>query len=164
MNKLALKKRVFSRFSYWIAFGFGSGLSPKAPGTCGTLVAIPLYLGLSFLPNWLYLGAVLAGFGLGVYVSSVVTRELGVEDFSGVVWDEIVGYWLTMLFVPVHPLSIILGFLLFRIFDIAKPFPIGWVEKRVQGGLGIMLDDVLAAIPAWAILQGLCYYFEGSLV
>ncbi len=164
MNELALKKRVFSRLSYWIAFGFGSGLSPKAPGTCGTLVAIPLYLGLSFLPGWLYLVVVLAGFGLGVYVSSIVTRELGVEDFSGVVWDEIVGYWLTMLFVPVHALWIVLGFLLFRLFDIVKPFPIGWVEKRVQGGLGIMLDDVLAAIPAWVILQGLCYYFEGSLL
>ena len=164
MSELSLKKRVFSRLSYWIAFGFGSGLSPKAPGTCGTLVAIPLYLGLSVLPSWLYLLAVIVAFGIGVYVSSIVTRELGIEDFSGVVWDEIVGYWLTMLFVPPHIMWVILGFLLFRLFDIVKPFPISWVEKRVQGGLGIMLDDVLAAIPAWGILQCLCYYVERSVV
>ncbi len=162
MSKLSLKKRVFSRFSYWIAFGFGSGLTPYAPGTWGTLAAVPLYLALSTLPGWLYLSIVVAAFILGVYVSSIVTRELGVEDFSGVVWDEMVGYWLTMLFIPVHWIWMVLGFVLFRFFDILKPFPIGWVEKRVQGGFGVMLDDVLAAIPAWMILKCLYHYFGGS--
>lgn len=163
MNQVTLRKRVFSRFSYWIAFGFGSGLAPKAPGTFGTLMAIPLYLALSSLPAWLYLSVVALAFIVGVYVASIVTRELGIEDFSGVVWDEMVGYWLTMMFVPVHALWIIVGFLLFRFFDILKPFPIGWVEKRVSGGLGIMLDDILAAVPAWIILQGLYACFQGSL-
>jgi phosphatidylglycerophosphatase A len=164
VNQALIKKHVFSRLSYWIAFGFGSGLSPWAPGTCGTLVAIPLYVALTFLPTIFYFFVVLCAFVLGVYISSIVTRELGVEDFSGVVWDEIVGYWLTMLFVPVHPIWMLVGFILFRLFDITKPFPIRWVEKRVQGGLGIMLDDVLAAVPAWIILQCICRFYEGSIV
>ncbi len=161
--KEILKKRVFSRLSYWLAFGFGSGLSPRAPGTCGTLAAIPIYLGLSFLSPVAYLFIVLCAFLLGVYVSSIVTNELGVEDFSGVVWDEMVGYWLTMTLIPLHIVWVCLGFVLFRFFDILKPFPICWVEKRVKGGLGIMLDDVLAAIPAFVILKALVHYFGGML-
>lgn len=163
MNNALLKKRVFSRFSYWLAFGFGSGLSPRAPGTCGTLAAIPLYFGLSFLPDSLYAVFVFFAFVVGVYVASIVTKELGVEDFSGVVWDEMVGYFLTMMFIPIHFTWMAIGFVLFRFFDILKPFPIGWIEKRVQGGFGIMLDDVLAAIPAWLILRCLVYYFGGIL-
>jgi phosphatidylglycerophosphatase A len=144
---------------YFIAFGFGTGLMPFAPGTWGTLAAIPLYLLLAGLPLPLYLSLTVLAFFLGVWVSERVSKELGVHDYSGIVWDEVVGYLLTMTLVPVGLFWMIAGFLLFRLFDIWKPQPIGWVDERVKGGLGVMLDDVLAAIPAWLILQLLVWSF-----
>jgi phosphatidylglycerophosphatase A len=154
----ALARKVWQSPVYFIAFGFGSGLSPVAPGTCGTLAAIPVYLILASQEWSIYFMVTLAAFVVGVVVSDRVSRDLGVHDFSGIVWDEVVGYLLTMFIVPKGVVSIILGFILFRCFDIWKPQPIGWVDRRVKGGFGIMIDDVLAAIPAWCILQVLAYY------
>ena len=148
-----IAKNVWQRPIYFLAFGFGSGLMPIAPGTWGTLAAIPLYLLLVGLPWWMYLAVTGVGFVLGVSLCSKVSVELGVHDHKGIVWDEIVGYFLTMFLAPPTLPWMITGFVLFRIFDIWKPQPIKWVDQHIQGGLGIMLDDVLAAIPAWIIMQ-----------
>ena len=153
-----ISKKVWQEPAFFIAFGFGSGLMPKAPGTWGTLAAIPIYLLIANTGWYFYLIATIAAFVLGVFVSNIVSRELGEHDYQGIVWDEVVGFLLTMFLAPPGLIWIIAGFILFRIFDIWKPQPIRWVDKRVYGGWGIMLDDVLAAIPAWIIMQLLAWY------
>ena len=142
---------------HFIAFGFGSGLMPFAPGTWGTLAAIPLYWLLSSLSLPTYLIVTIFAFILGVVAADRVSREMRVHDFGGIVWDEVVGYLLTMTMMPFNWYWAIVGFLLFRLFDIWKPAPIRYIDRQVQGGLGIMLDDVLAALYAWLVLQGLYY-------
>lgn len=138
-----------------LAFGFGSGLSPKAPGTAGTLLAIPLFLLLCQLPLLHYLLAVSVAALAGIYLCGKTARDLGVHDHSGIVWDEFVGYWITMAALPVNAFTLIAGFALFRLFDIWKPFPINWLDRRVKGGFGIMIDDVLAGLLAWLCLYSL---------
>lgn len=137
---------------HFIAFGFGSGASPLAPGTMGTLAAVPLVVVLSLLPGWVYVLAMLLVFVLGVYVSHVTSHDLKVHDHGGIVIDEIAGFMLTMWLIPMTWVNLLLGFVLFRIFDIVKPFPIRWLDKKVAGGFGIMVDDVLAGLYAWAVL------------
>ncbi|PVV12087.1 MAG: phosphatidylglycerophosphatase A [gamma proteobacterium symbiont of Ctena orbiculata] len=129
-----------------LAFGFGSGLLPKAPGTYGTLVGIPLYLLLQPLSLLLYSLLVLLAFVAGVWICQRTSDDLGVHDHSGIVWDEIVGYLVAMAIAPSGWVWIAIGFLLFRGFDILKPWPILWIDRRVKGGLGIMLDDVVAGL------------------
>ncbi|KTD65634.1 phosphatidylglycerophosphatase A family protein [Legionella shakespearei] len=159
MNQVSLANRVWQDPVYFIAFGFGTGLMPIAPGTWGTLAAFPVYL-LMLNTHWsIYLGLTLLAFILGVWVSDKVSKDLGVHDYKGIVWDEVVGYLLTMFLAPVGVTWMITGFLLFRIFDIWKPQPIRLIDKKVHGGLGIMLDDVAAAIPAWLIMQALAWSF-----
>jgi phosphatidylglycerophosphatase A len=157
MNDVQLSQKVWQNPVYFIAFGFGSGLMSVAPGTWGTLAAIPLYLLLAQTHWVVYLLLTLLTFLLGVWVSDVVSKELGVHDYGGIVWDEVVGYLITMFLAPPGISWMIIGFVLFRIFDIWKPQPIGFVDEKVHGGLGIMLDDVLAAIPSWLILQLLAW-------
>jgi phosphatidylglycerophosphatase A len=145
---------------YCLAFGFGSGLSPVAPGTCGTVIAIPIYCVFSFLfSSKVYLILTLLAFVGGIFICDKVSRDLGEHDYKGIVWDEIVGYLLAMFLVPLHWIWILLGFVLFRLFDIWKPYPIRWIDKRVGGGLGIMLDDVLAAVPVFFVLQILSHLY-----
>lgn len=146
---------------FWIANGFGAGLIPWAPGTFGTLVAIPIYLGLLGLPMWLYLLVVLVALLAGIGVCSYVARQMGENDHPSIVWDEIVGFLITMIAAPTGWLWIAIGFVLFRLFDIWKPWPIRLIDQRVKGGAGIMLDDVLAAGYALVILQVL-YVVTGS--
>jgi phosphatidylglycerophosphatase A len=137
-----------------LSLGFGSGLSRYAPGTMGTLVAIPLYLLLSRLELLPYLIVVAAGFLLGIYVCDKTSKALGVHDHSGIVWDEIIGYWITMVAIPAVTWQWILaGFVLFRFFDIVKPWPVKIADKRVPGGFGIMFDDLLAGLYALACIQ-----------
>lgn len=135
-----------------LAFGFGSGLAPKAPGTFGTLAALPLYLLLQPLPLQLYLALVAFGFVVGIWICEVTSRDLGVHDHGGIVWDEIIGFLVTMSLAPPGWWWLLLGFLLFRFFDIFKPWPIGWLDLRVTGGFGIMLDDLVAGIYAGSVL------------
>ncbi|HAU1181406.1 TPA: phosphatidylglycerophosphatase A [Legionella pneumophila] len=159
MNQANLANRVWQDPVYFIAFGFGSGLMSIAPGTWGTLAAIPLYL-LMINAHWsIYLLWTALAFALGVWVSDRVTEDLGVHDYKGIVWDEVVGYLLTMFLAPKGISWMLIGFILFRIFDIWKPQPIRMIDQRVHGGLGIMLDDVLAAVPAWCIMQILVWSF-----
>ncbi|CEK11340.1 phosphatidylglycerophosphatase A family protein [Legionella hackeliae] len=159
MNAVKIEKRVWQDPAYFIAFGFGSGLMPFAPGTWGTLAAIPIYFLIAGFPLGFYLAITVLAFLLGVWVSEKVSRALGVHDYSGIVWDEVVGFLLTMIMAPPGILWLVIGFLLFRVFDIWKPQPIRLIDHHVQGGIGIMLDDVLAAVPAWLILQLLAWGF-----
>lgn len=129
-----------------LSLGFGSGLAPFAPGTFGTVAALPLYWLMSSLPLISYLMLTVLAFVIGVYLCGYTSRALGVHDHSGIVWDEIVGYMITMIAVPVDPLWMLAGFLLFRFFDIVKPWPIRWADQKLSGGFGIMFDDVLAGI------------------
>lgn len=135
-----------------LALGFGSGLAARAPGTFGTLAAVPVYLLCAQLPFTLYLLVIGTLFGLGVYVCGRTARALGVHDHPGIVWDEVVGYLLTMAFAPPGWAWILLGFALFRLFDIWKPWPIRTLDRSVHGGLGIMLDDLLAGAVAGVVV------------
>jgi phosphatidylglycerophosphatase A len=143
-----------------LAFGLGSGCAPKAPGTFGTLAAIPFWwLFLQDVPLIPYLCVVIAGFAFGVYLCEQTSKDLGVHDHGGMVWDEWIGLWITYIALPGGIEWIIIGFALFRFFDILKPWPIKWLDEKVHGGFGIMIDDVLAGIFALACLQGLAYFF-----
>lgn len=150
-NRLSTK--VWQDPWYFIAFGFGSGLIPFAPGTWGSLAAIPLFLLMAPFPLPVYLLIVVVFFLLGVHAANRVSQELGIHDYSGIVCDEIVGLLLTLIAVPPVWYWILSGFLLFRLFDIWKPFPISWFDEKIKGGMGIMIDDVLAALPAWILVQ-----------
>lgn len=132
----------------FLAFGFGSGLAPVAPGTFGTLAAIPIYWLLAGLDLPLYAGLVLGLFLAGIPICRRCEESLGVHDASGIVWDEIVGYLITMVAIPFSWQAAALGFVLFRLFDILKPWPISRIDRAVPGGLGVMLDDALAGVLA----------------
>ena len=136
-----------------LSLGLGSGLSPVAPGTCGTLLAIPPYLLLAQLSLPYYLLAVLLAFAAGVYLCGYTSTALGVHDHSGIVWDEFVGFWITMIAVPPTWQWILAGFVLFRLFDIVKPWPVKVADANMKGGFGIMFDDVLAGLYALVGLQ-----------
>mgnify|MGYP000456862034 CR=1 FL=1 len=160
MGKQRMSKEselVFSSPTAFLAFGFGSGLAPKAPGTFGTLAALPILLLLApfHMSPWFGL-FLLATFGLGIYLCDTTADALGVHDHGGIVWDEFVGFWIAMAFLPVNFVSLVLGFTLFRLIDILKPWPISWIDKNIGGGLGIMVDDVVAGLAAgacgWLIL------------
>lgn len=138
--------------AHFLALGFGSGLSPRAPGTAGTLAAFPLFWLLADHPfYWLWIAAFLV---VGVWACDVTGRDLGVHDHGGMVWDEIAAFLMVLPFSPAGWFGAILAFALFRLFDIWKPFPIGWLDARVPGGFGVMLDDVLAAGYAIVCLLG----------
>jgi phosphatidylglycerophosphatase A len=129
---------------HFLAFGFGSGLAPKAPGTAGTLAAIPMLYLMSFLNNLEYLLVLAVVIVAGVWICEKSSSDLGLHDHPGIVWDEFAGLFVTMIAVPFSWKSVAAGFLLFRLFDIWKPWPISWLDKKVTGGLGIMLDDIVA--------------------
>jgi len=153
IESIPLYRRVLSDPRHLLAFGLGSGLAPVAPGTFGTVAAIPLYWLMSDLPLAAYLGITLVLFLVGCWLCGWSARDLGVHDHSGIVWDEVVGLLITMTAVPAGWGAIALGFGLFRLFDIWKPWPIKGIDARVDGGFGIMLDDVIAGLYAAVCLQ-----------
>ena len=148
-------KAILANPIHLLAFGFGAGLSPKAPGTMGTIVAVLIYLLLPSMPPIIYAGLVLLSFVFGIWVCGKTAEDLGVHDHGGIVWDEFVGYWITMFMAPSGLFWVLLGFVLFRLLDIFKPWPIKWADKELAGGLGIMLDDVLAGIMGALCIQAL---------
>jgi len=150
-------KKVFTHPLYFFAFGFGSGLSPKAPGTVGTIAAIPPYLILAGLHPWVYAGFVVVALLLGVLVCDWVARDMAVQDPAAIVWDEFVGLWITLFMLPDGWYWLIAGFLLFRFFDILKPWPISFLDRELTGGLGIMMDDVAAGFYSLLVLQITAY-------
>ena len=144
---------LFKHPAHLIAFGFGAGLMPKAPGTWGTLVAIPFYfLALRLGGTLAVLACASALFAVGIWAAAIAGRSLGVADHGGIVIDEIAAFVLVLAFTPSGSLWLLLAFILFRLFDIIKPWPIRYFDRTLKGGFGIMFDDVLAAIGAIAIV------------
>jgi phosphatidylglycerophosphatase A len=137
---------------HFIALGMGSGLCPKAPGTMGSLVVVPLCMLLLYLPDYITMMLCVLTLLVGTYAASVTEKDMGMHDNSAIVIDEFLGMFISVLFFPPLWYLALLAFVLFRVFDILKPFPIGYIDKRVKGGLGVMLDDVLAGL--YALLAG----------
>lgn len=159
MNRDDLKGLRLNNPIHLAAVGFGSGLASKAPGTFGTLAAIPIYFLLSFLTIETYIIVLIISSLLGFWFCHVTSRDMGVHDHKAIVWDEFVGYWITMVTVPFTIKWAIIGFVLFRFFDILKPYPISVLDKKVSGGFGIMIDDIVAGIFAAILLQCLIYFY-----
>ncbi|ELJ8581950.1 TPA: phosphatidylglycerophosphatase A [Vibrio cholerae] len=149
-----------------LATGFGSGLSPIVPGTMGTLASVPFYLMLAQLPLTLYAVVVVFASLIGIKICQVTSDDMQVHDHGSIVWDEFAGFWITMLIVPLYQLPVfdwkwlVTGFVLFRFFDMLKPWPISWLDKRVHGGFGIMIDDLVAGVMAAISLAGIGYWLE----
>jgi phosphatidylglycerophosphatase A len=138
-----------------LGFGFGSGLLPKGPGTAGTLLGLLLFIPLLLWNEWLAWAVLLLGTLFGSTICGKSSEYLDVHDHGGIVWDEFVGIWLVLVLLPEQSfLYWMLAFAMFRLFDIWKPWPILWVDHKVEGGFGIMLDDILAAIYAVAVIWG----------
>lgn len=141
---------------HFIALGFGSGLAPKAPGTFGTLAAVPLVVAMMlWLTPAAYLVTTLIASLLGIYLCGKCADDVGVHDHPAIVWDEVAGLMVTFFLMPLTVKSVIIGFLLFRLFDIVKPWPIRLLDKHVHGGVGIMVDDIVAGVFAWLVMFGL---------
>lgn len=149
------RRRLTSSVAGWIACGFGSGLAPKAQGTFGSLAALLPWLLLRHLPLPLYALVIVLSFALGVWACNVAGRALGVDDHRSLVWDEFVGQWIALVPALLAPWwAVAAGFALFRLFDVAKPWPISWLDRRLKGGLGVMVDDVVAGVFAAVVLGG----------
>ena len=157
-DSLPIKPTPFTNPIQFLAFGFGSGLSPKAPGTAGTLAAVPVYLLVAHWSLPYYTVFILLTALVGIWLCGEASRQLGVHDHGGIVWDEFVGFWITLWALPVDWRWILAGFVAFRIFDVLKPWPIGWLDKKIHGGLGIMLDDIIAGLMACALLHAIRWY------
>lgn len=138
---------------YFFAFGLGSGAIPVAPGTFGTLMAIPFYLALAKLPLLAYVLFVILFIAASSWLSERLSREVNFHDHPGMCIDEFAGFFVTMIHAPVGIGWIILGFVLFRFFDIIKPWPIRLLDEKVHGGFGMILDDVVAGLFAMLIIQ-----------
>jgi len=121
-------------------------------------MAVPLLLVLTALPLFAYIAWVLVAAILGIYLCGYASRKLGVHDHKGIVWDEFVGLWVAMIAIPITWQSVVVGFIAFRFFDMLKPWPISWVDRKVHGGFGIMVDDVIAGAAAWFVLKLLFLY------
>ncbi|MFB2684635.1 phosphatidylglycerophosphatase A [Shewanella mangrovisoli] len=155
LSRLSLKNPI-----HFLALGFGSGLAAKAPGTFGTLAAVPLYLLLAQLPLSWYLAVTLVCVLAGIYICDKAAKDMGVHDHGAIVWDEVAGLLITMVAAPAGVLWLVVGFVLFRLFDIIKPWPIRWLDAKVEGGFGIMIDDVLAGIFALIGVQALAAFIQ----
>ncbi|WP_371188908.1 phosphatidylglycerophosphatase A [Thalassotalea maritima] len=138
---------------HFLALGFGSGLAPKAPGTFGTIAALPfIFLLAQFSTNVFIVGAVVISL-LGIWICDKASKDAGVHDHGAIVWDEIAGFTITMIAIPLSWQTLLMGFIIFRIFDIIKPWPISLADKKVGGGFGIMLDDIIAGILALTLMH-----------
>lgn len=152
----------------WLACGFGSGLTPVAQGTFGSLAALLPWLWLRQLSLPIYMLVLLAGFGVGVWACGIAGRALHVADHRSIVWDEFIGQWIALIplllagSLPAGNVALgvamLAGFVLFRLFDVWKPWPICWLDGHVKGGLGVMIDDVLAGIFAAIALAALLHF------
>jgi phosphatidylglycerophosphatase A len=161
----AQRRALLAMPAGWLACGFGSGLAPVAQGTFGSLAALLPWLGLRQLPLPIYLLVIVVGFAIGAWACDAASRALGVADHRSLVWDEFIGQWIALLPLLVLPASwwaIAAGFVLFRLFDVWKPWPIRWLDRRVKGGMGVMIDDVVAGAFA-AIVLALALYASSTM-
>ncbi|WP_076543018.1 phosphatidylglycerophosphatase A [Shewanella sp. UCD-KL21] len=154
----AVKKLTLTNPVHFLALGFGSGLAAKAPGTFGTLAAVPIVYLMSFLSLPAFIFITLISCLVGIYICDKAAKDMGVHDHGAIVWDEVAGLMITMIAAPAGVIWLVVGFGLFRFFDILKPWPIRWLDAKVHGGFGIMIDDVLAGIFSLICLQLLAYY------
>lgn len=138
---------------YFIAFGFGSGAAPFAPGTFGTLLAIPFYLLLRHLSPVMYITFVVLFCILSMWICERVSNEISIHDHPGMNLDEFAGFFVTMIFAPIGWQWIALGFVLFRLFDIWKPWPINWLDEKIHGGFGMVIDDIVAGLFSFVVIQ-----------
>lgn len=147
-----------------LATGFGSGLSPVLPGTTGSLAAIPFWYLMTFLPLWLYVLVVIAGICLGIHLCQRTAKDIGVPDHGCIVWDEFIGMWITLIALPANSWQWVgAGFVLFRVLDMWKPWPIRWLDNNVHGGTGIMADDIVAGIISAGLLCFIGHYGPTAL-
>lgn len=135
-----------------LAFGFGSGAASRAPGTWGSVAAIPIWYLFFWLPPMAYWLVVAVAFVVGIWLCGRTADDLKVHDHGGIVWDEFVGMWIALGMIPQSVTGVLLAFMLFRFFDVLKPWPINWFDRKMPGGLGIMFDDVLAGAMALGCL------------
>lgn len=164
MNSPVSAKLVFTNPIIFLAFGFGSGLAPKAPGTFGTLVSVPLYLLLMNLATISYIVVCCLVSIIGIYICGYTAKALKTHDHPGIVWDEFAGFLITMIGISFSWTNVLIGFILFRIFDIFKPWPISWLDKKVSGGFGIMIDDIIAGLFSLLALHIILYFFDNLLL
>ena len=157
MNKVPAS--VWKNPIHFLAFGLGSGAAPWAPGTFGTLAAVIPFFWFQQLSLPWYLVMLAVTTVIGIWLCDRTSKDIGVKDHGGIVWDEFVGFWVTMTLAPAGIFWIVYGFVLFRILDIWKPWPIKWADQKVSGGLGVMLDDIIAGVMAAAILQITAYFW-----
>ncbi|PZO88142.1 MAG: phosphatidylglycerophosphatase A [Micavibrio aeruginosavorus] len=154
-----IKKLDFKNPATWTATWFGCGLMHPAPGTWGTLGALPIGLILAALGGKIaLLAGIVVVFALGLWAAAQFEKMTGTHDSSMIVIDEVAGMWITLLASTLSPLSIVMAFALFRFFDVLKPWPIGWLDKKVNGAWGVMLDDCAAGKLAALCLWGIHHY------
>lgn len=147
---------------HFLACGFGAGTLKFMPGTCGTLVAIPFGLAMqAMLSPLYYMLVLLLAIGFGFWICHVTAKDFGISDPSAIVWDEMVGFWLAIWAAPNGWQWILSAFILFRVFDIFKPWPIKWLESKLPGGYGIIADDLMAGLYALIIIQGMVWFLFG---
>ncbi len=165
MKHPSVPLRLLADPGHFLALGCGSGLLPPAPGTWGTALAVPLWWALLRpLPLVLYVPLLAMAIGLGIWFCGRTAAALGTEDHPAIVWDEFVGFWLACLALPAGWYWMLAAFLLFRLFDIWKPWPIRQLDRRLKGGLGIMLDDLVAGFFAWLLLQASAWLLSAATI
>ncbi len=153
LNQQQVARLVWAHPIHYLSCGLGSGLLPRMPGTWGSLIAIPFFYVFHTLSWWQYAILLLVTFTIGVFLCDFSEKAFQKKDHSSIVWDEMVGMWITLYLAPFRLDALIVGFILFRAFDIFKPWPICWLQKNLPGGLGVMVDDAAAGVLSWALLQ-----------
>ncbi len=154
-----LPRTIWTNPIHFTACAFGFGALPWMPGTWATLASIPIVMALKHFPEWIYLLVTLVMILLGIVVCGITNRDFGASDHPACAWDEMASFPIVMIGIPLTWYYLALGVIIFRCLDIFKPWPIGWLDRNIHGGLGVMLDDVVAALFSWVILQGLIKLF-----